>query len=98
MSAVTSAAIRFSVVFEAVDSCPFIDLDTSAIDGISASLKNLSTKADKGCATIPGAVDAFFPQCVQDAVGIPNPAAKIGDGKIASCELALHCFNPTDCF
>ena len=68
------------------------------MDGVSASLNQLSTAADKGCETIPGAVEAFFPQCIQDAVGIPNVNAAANDDRIDSCELALHCYDPTDCF
>lgn len=98
LTAVTTTALRFTTIYNGIQDCPFIDLDTSSIDGISASLNNITTVADKGCDSIPGVVDAFFPQCVKDAVGIPNVAAFAEDGKIASCELALHCFDPTDCF
>lgn len=98
LEAITTTALRFSDAFATADNCPFLDINTDSLGGINGVLQKLISAADKGCSDVPPAVEAFFPQCVKSAVGIPNVLAKAGDNVLSSCELALHCLDPSTCF
>lgn len=95
---ITAAALRFSTVLETAVACPFLNLDTSSIEGINGHLNTLTAGADKGCASFPPGLEAALPACVQTAAGIPNSSAAASDKRIDSCEIVLHCYDPTSCF
>jgi len=95
---ISESAVRFSLVLDTAVSCPFLDIDTSSVDGVNGAMQSLIKGADKGCSNLPAGAEQLLPQCVRDAAGIPNTSAASDDGRIDSCELVLHCSTPTDCF
>jgi hypothetical protein len=95
---ISSSAIRFSLVLETAAACPFLQIDTSSVDGVNGALNTLIAGADKGCSSFPTGMEAIIPACVQKAAGIPNTSAAASDKRIDSCEIVLHCYDPTTCF
>jgi hypothetical protein len=101
-----NVAESFNMILSAAQSCPFLNLDEAAnlMNTVEQSMNNLRTSADKGCdslptcpASLPGC-RSLFPVCVQQALEVGTSSAKAQDGNLASCEIVLHCINPTDCF
>jgi hypothetical protein len=95
---ISEVAGRFSTILDTAKSCPFLKLDTSQVDGVNGALNTLIASADKGCDGVTDETAALLPQCVRTAAGIPNSSAVTGDKRIDSCELVLHCYDPSACF
>jgi hypothetical protein len=98
---------NFNLILEAAQSCPFLDVDgtVSQLNDIEQALANLRTNVDLGCTggvpTCPPSLPAcaaLFPPCVQEYLATSNSEAEAGDGLINSCELLLHCTDPSVCF
>ena len=105
---VGTSAANFTAILASASHCPFLNLDETAeaMNTVQESLVSLTQKADLGCSNLPEACPAsrpncheLFPACVQEAmkIGAGNEAVK-GDGVLASCEIALHCTDPSACF
>ena len=104
-ASLTAASGNFSLVLAAAKNCPFINVDQAAalMNSVEATLATLTKNADLGCDALPACpasvpnCQALFPSCVQDALKVGSSGAVAGDGKIAACELVLHCTDPTAC-
>lgn len=101
-----SVADDFNMILNAAQSCPFLNLDEAAnlMNSIEQSMNNLRTAADRGCDSLPSCpaslpnCRSLFPVCVQQALEVGTSNARAQDGRLASCEIVLHCISPTSCF
>ncbi len=105
-ASVIGSANNFNLILEAAQSCPFLDIEGTAsqLNDIEEAMSNLRANVDLGCAGIPTCPPSLptcaqlFPPCVQELIAVGNTDAQAGDGMINSCELVLHCTDPSICF
>lgn len=103
---VLASTLNFNLILRAAQSCPFLNLDEAAnlMNTVETSMNSLRTASDKGCAAVPDCpaslpgCDSLFPACVKEALAVGTSDAVANDGRIASCEIVLHCIDPTSCF
>lgn len=102
-----TASTSFSLVLSSVENCSFLDLSeaTASMNEVESQISTITSAADKGCQSLPvcpaGAPDCqdLFPTCIQEAMAIGDSNEAIADdGKIAACEIILHCTDSTECF
>jgi hypothetical protein len=105
-TALVGLAANLNLIAEAAGSCPFFDIEAARplVGDMQGRLAVLKDAADRGCQGLPPcpasdpSCGALFPSCVRQMLSIGTSSAVAGDGKIASCELVLHCLDAGLCF